>query len=620
MKNILKSIVLLFFIFNFSFVYTQDESNGNSYRYSINLNEVKNHKLPVTLITPKVETDEVVFRMPKMIPGTYHIYDFGRFISDFTAYDNNGNKLPVEMVDSSSWKISGARSLTKITYKSRETWEPENNYNFVFEPAGTNFYENKNYVLNNNTLYGYFDGLKRLNYEVDISKPLNFYGSTAMEPVFTDGTHDKFIYPDYHMLVDMPIMYTNPDTSVLRIGETDVLISVYSESKNVTSKFLAGEMQKLLEGIEDYLGGSLPVKKYAFLVYFTDKSGSGHQGALEHSFSSLYYLLDGDPQMLKAGLLSPAAHEFFHIVTPLAVQSEEIYDFDFANPKMSKHLWLYEGKTEYSAGIMMVKENLMNRYEFLEWVKNKMLVAGYFNDTLPFTVLSKEVLDKYENQYVNVYFKGALIGMCLDLKLRSLSDGRYGVKNLMDDLSKKYGAGNPFKDEELFDVITEMTYPEIRNFFKDYVEGPNPLPLKEVLGLVGVKYTKSGKARVFTLGNISLEINNEIGYVKVVKTDEMNSFGKKMGYKKGDEIVSINGKKVTASKYGDIIQEIFSTSEEGDELVMEVLRTDKNGKSKTVTLKAPMMKIEKDVVNDLKFDSNASEQQLRIREGWLGKN
>lgn len=620
MKNIIKSLVLLIFIFNYSFVYSQDKPNGNTYRYSINLNEVKNHKLPVTLITPKFETDEVIFRMPKMIPGTYRIYNFGRFISEFTAYDNNGNKLSAEMIDSSSWKISGARSLAKITYKSRETWEPENKHNFVFEPAGTNFDENKNYVINNNTIFGYFEGMTRLNYEIDITKPLNFYGSTAMEPVYSDASLDKFVYPDYYMLVDMPIMYTVPDTTVLKIGVTDVLISVYSVSKTNTSKFLAREIQNLLEALKNYLGGTLPVKKYAFLVYFTDRSGSGHQGALEHSFSSLYYVMDTDTQQVKEHLLSPAAHEFFHIVTPLTIQSEEIYNFDFANPKMSKHLWLYEGMTEYSAGIMMIKEGLMNKYQFLEWIKNKILVSGFFNDTLPFTEMSKNVLNKYENQFVNVYFKGALIGMCFDLKLRSLSDGKYGVKNLLDDLSNKYGIGKPFKDEELFDIIAELTYPEIRNFFKDYVEGPNPLPLKETLELAGVNYIKSGKEKVFTLGNISIEANINYENVKITETEGMNSFGEKMGYKKGDEIISINGKRVTPLQYSEMMQELYASSKEGDEMVMEVLRTNKNGKTKTVTLRAPMMKIEKNVVNSITFDPDATERQLNIRNAWLGKN
>jgi predicted metalloprotease with PDZ domain len=620
MEKISKSFLLPLILFNFLIVYSQNEPNKSSYRYSIDLNEVKNHKLSVTLIPPAIESEDIIFRMPKMVPGTYHVYNFGRFVSDFTAYDKNGNKLNIEAVDSSSWKIFGARNLSKITYKVRETWEPENRYNFVFEPVGTNFDEGKNYVLNNNTLFGYFDDMKKLEYEIDITKPGNFYASTAMIPVFSDETHDKFVTPDYYELVDMPIMYTIPDTTVLKIGETDVLVSVYSVNKVITSKMLTRDIKSLLEAQKNYLGGNLPVKKYAYLVYYSDHSGSGAAGALEHNQSSLYFLIEGDTQNAKEGFKDAAAHEFFHIVTPLSIHSEEISDFDFANPKMSKHLWLYEGVTEYSAGIVQVKEGLMNRYQFLEWLKNKIYISGFFNDTLPFTEMSKNLLEKHEKQYVNVYIKGALIGMCLDLKLRSLSDGTYGIKNLLDDLSKKFGAEKPFKDDELFDIITEMTYPPIREFFRDYVEGPKPLPLKEIFELAGVKFIKSGKGKAFTLGNISIQIDNAHENVIITDTEGMNSFGEKMGYKKGDEIISINGKRLYPSKYSEFISELFASSKEGDELVMEVLRRNKDGKSKTVKLRAPMMKTEKDLVNNLEFNPQATQQQLKVREGWLGKN
>jgi predicted metalloprotease with PDZ domain len=603
-----------------SFSYSQETTSENSYRYSINLNDVKNHELPVTLITPNVDKDEIIFRMPKMIPGTYHVYNFGRFVSDFKAYDKEGKSLPVEEIDSSSWKISGAGSLAKITYRVRETWHPENRNNFVFEPAGTNFDKSKSFVINNNAVFGYFDDMKKMQYDINITKPLNFYGATGMVPVYTDDTLDKFVTPDYYELVDMPLMYTNPDTTVIKVGGTDVLISVYSESKIITSKMLAREIGKLLEAQKNYLGGSLPVKKYAYLVYFDDHTNSGSAGALEHSYSSLYYLVEGDTEYTKKAFIDPAAHEFFHIITPLSIHSEEIQDFDFANPKMSEHLWLYEGVTEYSAGIVQVKEGLITGEQFLTWLKNKMLVSGYFNDTLPFTVMSKKVLDKYQNQYVNVYYKGALIGMCLDIKLRSLSRGKYGIKKLLEDLSKRYGKEKAFKDSELFSVITEMTYPEIRKFFSDYVEGPNHLPLEEIFDLVGVNYVKSGRAKVFTLGGISLNINTHEDYVKVVNVSDMNDFGQEMGYKEGDQIVTINGKRLHPAEYNDFINDLFSTSKEGDELEMVVLRTGEDGKTKKVTLKAPMVKIEREVADNLSFEEDPAEEQLKIRKAWLGKD
>ncbi len=68
-----------------------------------------------------------------------------------------------------------------------------------------------------------------------------------------------------------------------------------------------------------------------------------------------------------------------------------------------------------------------------------MVTSDQFLNDVPFTDISKFTLDKYHDQYYNVYQKGALIGMCLDIKLRKLSGGKYGVQNLMLDLSKKYG-------------------------------------------------------------------------------------------------------------------------------------------------------------------------------------
>ncbi len=142
-----------------------------------------------------------------------------------------------------------------------------------------------------------------------------------------------------------------------------------------------------------------------------------------------------------------AAHEFFHILTPLSVHSEEIQYFDFTDPKMSEHLWLYEGSTEYHAHKAQLQAKLIPVDRFLSVMGTKITRSRMgFNDTLPFTFMSKHVLEPtYEKQYGNVYEKGALISLCLDVKLRQLSGGKYGLINLILDLSAKYGKGKPFK-------------------------------------------------------------------------------------------------------------------------------------------------------------------------------
>ena len=67
----------------------------------------------------------------------------------------------------------------------------------------------------------------------------------------------------------------------------------------MTSNFLAHKLDTLLKAQTKYLGGKLPVEKYAFIVFLDDKPGlSGGQGALEHSYSSLYYFGERDSLQL----------------------------------------------------------------------------------------------------------------------------------------------------------------------------------------------------------------------------------------------------------------------------------------------------------------------------------
>ena len=67
----------------------------------------------------------------------------------------------------------------------------------------------------------------------------------------------------------------------------------------------------------------------------------------------------------------------------------------------------------------------------------------------PLLELSRKCLHKHAGEYGNVYEKGALIGLCLDIELRRLSKGAYGLVNLMEDLSKRYGNEEPFKDKAI---------------------------------------------------------------------------------------------------------------------------------------------------------------------------
>ena len=53
----------------------------------IDLNASVKDQLLVSLNPGPFQAGEVIFYMPSVIPGTYKHTDFGRFVSDFKAFD-----------------------------------------------------------------------------------------------------------------------------------------------------------------------------------------------------------------------------------------------------------------------------------------------------------------------------------------------------------------------------------------------------------------------------------------------------------------------------------------------------------------------------------------------------
>jgi predicted metalloprotease with PDZ domain len=622
--NIKKHILLLGLglSLNFStYAGQQDRAAEKRYSFTINLTEVKDDKVQVTLQAPALQQNEIIYIMPKIVPGTYSVSDFGKFVSDFAAYDAKGNPLAVEQMDTNRWKISKATALEKITYWVDDSFDAPKREDVLFEPGGTNIEENKNFLLNTFGFIGYFEGMKQVPYELNVTKPEGFYGSTSLQAISSTATADKYLVPNYMDLADAPLMYNRPDTTMINLGNTEVLVSVYSPSGRVTSEPIAANVQSILEAQRNYLGGTLPVEKYAFIIYVPERVGkSGSYGALEHSYSSVYFLPEMPEQQFSSTIRDVAAHEFFHIVTPLSIHSEEIGNFDYINPKMSKHLWLYEGVTEYFASHVQAYEKLIDLNEYLEKLRENILTSkAYYNDTLPFTEMSAKVLEEYENEYGNVYQKGALIGLVLDVRLRELSGGEYGLRNLMLDLAKTYGKDNAFKDEELFDKITELTYPEIREFFTRYIEGSEPLPLEETFRKVGIRYEPVATQRVISYGGFIPGFDEETGKITVADTSEMDAFGRKMGFREDDQLLKLNGTAITPENIREVIGEQLQGMQPGEKLTITVGRLNAKGKLKEKKLKGKATPIERQSMHVLEPDPNATPEQQTLRAAWLNE-
>ena len=593
----------------------------NSYQYVVDLNKLENDGLNVALKTPQVKAATAVFSIPKIIPGTYAIADYGKFISNVKAFDKAGKSLAVTMMNENQWKITNATRLDKITYRVDDIYDAEQKHN-IYPMAATNFEEGKNIVLNMPGVFGFIEGLRNIPFHITLQKPSQFYASTSLKPVSATATSDVFEAQSIDALYDYPIMYSVPDTASVQVGNCNVLVSVYSPNKQIHAREIAGWMSSLLDAARQYLGGKLPADKYAFIYYFRDPEikhsfPPGLGGALEHTTSSFYYLAEAPAEQLKEGIIDMSSHEFFHIVTPLTIASKEVKEFNFNKAVMSKHLWLYEGVTEYTAHHVQVKYGLNTVREFLDKLSDKITTSRtYYNDSLPFTELSIHSTDKWAPQYGNVYQKGALIAACLDIYLLHLSNGTYGLRNLTYDLGIRFGKYRYFNDEELFDNIAELTYPEVKDFLQKYVAGPTPIPYEYFFGLAGVRFIPKEERQSFSFGNIAMGVN-ENGTVVINQPFRPNEFGKKLGYRAGDEIYAFNGISVTPQNLNEVINQVRNGMKEGDPFSVKIGRRNSNNTIDTMTLSTTLFKVTTVDVNKLSLVPDATAKQKLVQKTWL---
>ena len=148
---------------------------------SLDLKNVVDDKVMVTINPGAFTSDEVSFYIPKTVPGTYSTDNYGQYIEGLKAFDYDGKELTVSKGDENTWNIAEGKKFDKLTYLVNDTYDSESTMdNAVFSPAGTNILEGENFMLNLHGFIGYFKDLKEVPYEITIMAPDNLKPTTTL--------------------------------------------------------------------------------------------------------------------------------------------------------------------------------------------------------------------------------------------------------------------------------------------------------------------------------------------------------------------------------------------------------------------------------------------------------
>jgi predicted metalloprotease with PDZ domain len=592
--------------------------SAQHYEYTADLANVTDDQVKVTCIVPRQENKEAEFIFANLIPGSYAYKEYGRYIDDFKAYDENGAALKTGKVDKFSYTIHGADHLARVEYMVNDSWEEKNGKKFIFQPGGTNIEGGKNFVINNFGFFGYIEGMQNIPFDITFIKPEHLKGYSYL-PILPAGSgKDKLHAASFDELADNPVMYCSPNDTSFKIGDATIEVCVYSDRGWVQAAMMGDVVKPVALALQNFFG-TLPVDRYVFMFYHADADqvptrrgkgmGSGF-GALEHNHCSFYFMPEVKGfEKNKEMFQDVCSHEFLHILTPLNLHSREIENFNFRKPVMSQHLWMYEGVTEYFSHLVLMRDSLISVPDFMKEIRRDINKSGSF-DLFSMTEMSRNVVENAnQKRYLSVYSRGAVLAMMLDILIIDLSKGTNSLQQVLMTLSGKYGPAKPFNDDELIGEIVKLTYPEVKTYFDRFIIGAAMPDYANYLNRIGYDLIPEFEKQVYFFGNFGLQYNEETGEYSFAGVDENI-----IGIHDGDVLVSVNDELPDPDNIEQLWDKYFYDNESDALVKFEIRRSGVKKK-----LEASPRKGVKHITNYITTLENPTEEMIRNFRKFSGR-
>ncbi len=459
-------------------------------RYTLSFTEPRQHLAQVQMNIPIAGQDSIILALPAWAPGRYVIYNFSKNIFGVQASDESGQVLTVNISDKQSWKIYCPGSDTvKVRYTL-----------FANTLDGTfSKIDSDGASINGSGVFLYLVDGKDNAVELKIRAPGGWQVVSAM----ARRTNGNYYAENYDFLIDSPIE-TGKLTlySFRHLGKDHALVFHRKIKKPLISAF-SNDLKKVITQLANVFDGKLPYRRYVF--FFHLNPGLTHTDGMEH-LNSCRVLLHMSPNTIKPDANSDAdydnliwlsAHEYFHLWNVKRLRPEGLGPFDYSKEAYTKSLWLVEGLTSYYAYLSLVRGGIytpkkllsefsgrINRYENapgknLRTLEEVSLISWLFKGNIPQYELTN--INKTTYSY---YYKGLIVGLLLDLKIRTETNNRKSLDDVMRAMYRKfysggqenyYLTGSGYSEQEFETMAEEISGIDLADFFDNAVRSTKEL-------------------------------------------------------------------------------------------------------------------------------------------------
>ncbi len=460
------------------------------------------HLFEVRVKVAEPHPEGQVFAIPAWIPGSYMIRDYAKHVVSARA-ESDGREVALEKIDKSRWRAATSnRELTFVI----EVFAHDESVRGAHLDASHAFF-------NGTCVFPAVVGQEDKPCALEIVAPEAPFGkgwrvATSMRRD-TAGQYEfgGYLADNHAELIDHPV-----EIGRLSIGEFEAngvphAIAIRGKTR-VDMARLCRDLKTVCEHHMAFLGIPSDLDRYLFLL---NAPGSGY-GGLEHRWSSsLICARDNLPARGDEGVCSEyrsflglVSHEYFHLWNVKRMKPAAFTPYDLTQEVHTGLLWVFEGITSYYDDLALVRSGLITPESYLELLGQTAtrVLRGAGRRRQSIEESSFDAWTKFykpdanaSNAVVSYYAKGALVALCLDLKLRDETDGRVSLDDVMKEAWSRWGdSGEGMPEHGLERLCLDVSGVDLQDFFDATVRGTGELPLEAMLQTHGVDFCLRGSS------------------------------------------------------------------------------------------------------------------------------
>jgi predicted metalloprotease with PDZ domain len=314
-------------------------------------------------------------------------------------------------------------------------------------------------------------------------------------------------------------------------------------------------------------------------------------------------------------LMPVIAHEYWHLWSPKRFHVHQLGPFDYQNPPRTTSLWFHEGLTEYYARLLLVRNGMTTEQGFLAEMEGDINRFRGREQRRSIADLSKGITDVGIVSIMDLYTKGPVIGMLLDALIRDRTHNRASLDDAMVYFNKEYGHANrTFGDDEIIPIIEKATGAYLRDFYRNYIAGVQPLPVDSLLPKMGLTFGYDTVMRP----SLGVEAEAIVFGIRVTEVTPRGS-ADSMGIRVGDILRELHFDGGTIEEHSMSLKRLSAAT--ADNMLKSFpenvtrLTVMRNGKEIDMPVRIVPTPV---LVRRLISDPDATEQAVEIRRSMMG--